>query len=74
MVVLFTEEICGQSSWFFKRKPSNTGWIFILKPAHQIKRRWMKLFIAQGTGATSVRFYPRYEGYLNSVLEKIPGI
>ena len=27
--------------------------------------------IAHATGATSVRFYPRYEGYLNDVLEKI---
>jgi hypothetical protein len=28
-----------------KRKPSNTGWIFILKPAHQIKRPWMRLLL-----------------------------
>ncbi|MCU6663686.1 Xylose isomerase-like TIM barrel [compost metagenome] len=27
--------------------------------------------IARATGATSVRFYPRYEGYLNDVLDKI---
>ncbi len=27
--------------------------------------------IAQKTGATSVRFYPRYEGYLQDVLQKI---
>lgn len=27
--------------------------------------------IALATGATSVRFYPRYEGFLNDVLEKI---
>lgn len=29
--------------------------------------------IARATGATSVRFYPRYEGYLNEVLDKIAG-
>lgn len=27
--------------------------------------------IARATGATSVRFYPRYEGYLNDVLDKV---
>jgi hypothetical protein len=31
----------------FKRKPNCTGSIFILKPVHQIKRRWMKLFISR---------------------------
>ncbi|MBM1023856.1 hypothetical protein EIC82_21560 [Enterobacter sp. A11] len=56
----------------FKKKAEQYGLdIHIETSASDKKTLDEAIAIAQATGATSVRFYPRYEGRLNSVLEKI---
>ncbi|PXW40536.1 sugar phosphate isomerase/epimerase [Klebsiella oxytoca] len=56
----------------FKEKAANYGLdVHIETSASDRETLADAIRIAQATGATSVRFYPRYEGYLKDVLEKI---